>query len=64
MNILPTLLNTEPYSDVISTLFNRGDALLEELKEKDIDHNNEDTVIRWNNVMSLIEQSVSAVNDM
>ena len=35
-----------------------------ELKEKDVDHNNEDTVIRWNNVMSLIEQSVSAVNDM
>ena len=32
--------------------------------EKDVDHNNEDTVIRWNNVMSLIEQSVSAVNDM
>ena len=64
MNILPTLLNTEPYSDVISTLFNRGDTLLEEMKEKGTDQSNEDTVIRWNNVMSLIEQSISAVNDM
>lgn len=64
MNILPTLLNTEPYSDVISTLFNRGDTLLDEMKEKGTDQSNEDTVIRWNNVMSLIEQSISAVNDM
>lgn len=64
VNILPTLLNTEPYSDVISTLFNRGDTLLEEMKEKGTDQSNEDTVIRWNNVMSLIEQSISAVNDM
>ena len=64
MNILPTLLNTEPYSDVIATLFNRGDQLLSELKEKDVDHTNEETIIRWNNVMSLIEQSVSAGSDV
>ena len=64
MNILPTLLNTEPYSDVIATLFNRGDQLLSELKEKDVDHTNEETIIRWNYVMSLIEQSVSAGSDV
>lgn len=64
MSILPTLLNTEPYSDVIATLFNRGDQLLSELKEKDVDHTNEETIIRWNNVMSLIEQSVSAGSDV
>ena len=34
VNILTGLLNAEPYSAVIVTLFRRGDELLKELQEK------------------------------
>lgn len=59
IQILPALLNTEPYSDVIVTLFNRGEELLNEVKEKDKDHENEELIIRWTNVMKLFEDSIA-----
>jgi len=59
VNILPGLLNTEPYSNVIVTLFSRGDALLHILEVADEKHENEEVIIRWNNVMSLLEQSIA-----
>ena len=59
INILPGLLNTEPYSDVVVTLFSRGDELLNALEVTDENHENEEVIIRWNNVMSLLEQSIA-----
>ena len=56
VNILPGLLNTEPYSYVFVTLFSRGYGIFEVVDEK---HENEEVIIRWNNVMSLLEQSIA-----
>lgn len=64
MNILPGLLSTESYSEIIEILFSRGDELLNVLQEKDENHEMEEVVIRWKNVMSLIEDSIEVEEDM
>lgn len=64
IKILPALLNTEPYSDVIVTLFNRGEELLNTVKQEDNQHENEELVIRWTNVMKLLEESIAEENEM
>ena len=64
VNILPGLLSTESYSEIIEILFSRGDELLNVLQEKDENHEMEEVVIRWKNVMSLIEESIEVEEEM
>ena len=64
LNILPGLLSTESYSEVIEILFSRGDEFLNALQEKDENHEMEEVVIRWKNVMSLIEDSIEEEEEM
>ena len=59
VNILTGLLNAEPYSAVIVTLFRRGDELLKELQEMESTQEIEEMALRWNTVMSLLEQSIA-----
>lgn len=59
VNILTGLLNAEPYSAVVVTLFRRGDELLKELQEMESTQEIEEMVLRWNTVMSLLEQSIA-----
>lgn len=59
VNILTGLLNAEPYSAVIVTLFRRGDELLKELQEMESTQEIEEMTLRWNTVMSLLEQSIA-----
>ena len=64
MNILPGLLNTESYSEIIEILFSRGDELLKDIEENDEDHEMEEVLIRWKNAMSLIEESIEVEEEM
>ena len=59
VNILTGLLNAEPYSPVIVTLIRRGDELLKELQEMESTQEIEEMALRWNTVMSLLEQSIA-----
>ena len=59
VNILTGLLNAEPYSAVIVTLFRRGDELLKELQEMESTQEIEEMALRWTTVMSLLEQSIA-----
>ena len=59
VNILTGLLNAEPYSAVIVTLFRRGDELLKELQEMESTQEIEEMALRWNTVMSLLEQAIA-----
>ena len=59
VNILTGLLNAEPYSAVIVTLFRRCDELLKELQEMESTQEIEEMALRWNTVMSLLEQSIA-----
>ena len=59
VNILTGLLNAEPNSAVIVTLFRRGDELLKELQEMESTQEIEEMALRWNTVMSLLEQSIA-----
>ena len=59
VNILTGLLNAEPYSAVIVTLFRRGDELLKELQQMESTQEIEEMTLRWNTVMSLLEQSIA-----
>ena len=59
VNILTGLLNAEPYSAVVVTLFRRGDELLKELQEMESTQEIEEMTLRWNTVMSLLEQSIA-----
>ena len=59
VNILTGLLNAEPYSAVIVTLFRRGDELLKELQEMESTQEIEEMALRWNTVMSLLGQSIA-----
>ena len=44
---------------MIVALFSRGDALLHLLEVADEKHENEEVIIRWNTVLSLLEQSIA-----
>ena len=59
VNILTGLLNAEPYSAVIVTLFRRGDELLKELQEMESTQEIEEMALRWNTGMSLVEQAIA-----
>lgn len=64
VKFLPGLLKEDMYAGLIETLFQRGEELLTELKEKDEKHEMEEVIIRWTNVMELIEESIPVDEDM
>ena len=59
MNILPALLNTEPYADVIGTLINKGEEMANALEDKE-----DEAFVKWTNLINLLQELINEQNDM
>ena len=58
VNILPALLNTDPYAEVIGTLINRGEEMANALENKE-----DEAFVKWTDIINLLQELINEQND-
>ena len=58
VSILPALLSTEPYSNIMDTLINRGEELANAVGNEE-----DEEYVKWTEIINLLQQLINEQNE-